>query len=149
MVLIKNGWKIYFYSEFRTVYEELVQTVEIIRENSPETLGQSKKAKFLKRINEIIYEEIPANPGDSKYRQGNTLGPSNRHWYRAKFLERFRLFYRYSNTAKIIVYAWINDENTQRKSGSKNDPYAIFANMLKRGRPPSNWDDLLRESTPS
>jgi toxin YhaV len=40
------------------------------------------------------------------------------HWRRAKFLSRFRLFFRYNSKAKVIIYAWVNEENTLRKAGS-------------------------------
>jgi hypothetical protein len=45
-------------------------------------------------------------------------GADYRHWFRVKFSGRFRLFFRYSSQHKVIVYAWVNDENTLRKSGS-------------------------------
>src|SRR5207245_681355 len=76
----------------------------------------------------------------------NTLGPLHRHWRRAKFLGRFRLFFRFSSAHKAIIYAWVNDENTLRKAGARNDPYAIFNKRLKDGTPPDDWDDLVRGS---
>jgi toxin YhaV len=36
-------------------------------------------------------------------RLGNTLGAEYRHWFRAKFFGRFRLF-QYDSEARIIVY---------------------------------------------
>jgi toxin YhaV len=74
------------------------------------------------------------------------LGPAYRQWRRAKFLGRFRLFHRFSNAAKAIVYAWVNDETTFRKAGSRTDPYAIFDQRLCRGDPPDDWDDLFRKA---
>ena len=44
------------------------------------------------------------------------LGPGNRHWFRAKFHGRYRLFFRFSAGQKIIIYAWVNDEQSLRKS---------------------------------
>ena len=74
------------------------------------------------------------------------MGPEFRHWRRAKIGRRFRLFFRYDSRSKVIVYAWVNDENTLRSSGSKSDPYAVFLKMLERGNPPDTWDLLLRQS---
>jgi toxin YhaV len=74
------------------------------------------------------------------------LGPAHRHWRRAKFLGRFRQFYRFSTVHKAIVYAWVNDENTLRKAGSKRDPYAIFHQRLRDGNPPDNWEDLFSKA---
>jgi hypothetical protein len=61
----------------------------------------------------------------------------------AKFHERYRLFYRFSRKEKVIVYAWVNDEGTLRKAGSKSDPYAVFCAMLDSGNPPSAIAELL------
>jgi toxin YhaV len=104
------------------------------------------KAKLLKRILELILAEIPRDPNAVEYQLGNTLGPVHRHWRRAKFLGRFRLFYRFSSVHKAIIYAWVNDENTLRKAGSKRDPYLIFSRRLPGGDPPDDWDDLLQKA---
>ena len=77
--------------------------------------------------------EIPRDPGAAEYNLGNTLGPAHRHWRRAKFLGRFRLFFRYNSKAAVIIYAWVNDENTLRKAGGGNDPYHLFGGMLRKG----------------
>lgn len=54
----------------------------------------------------------------------------------AKVFSRFRLFFRYDSRSKVIVYAWVNDENTLP------DPYAVFEKMLGRSNPPDDWDAL-------
>ena len=66
-----------------------------------------------------------------------------RHWRRAKFLGRFRLFFRFSSAHKTIVYAWVKDETTLRKAGARTDPYAVFMRRLREGNPPDRWDELL------
>ena len=75
--------------------------------------------KLFRRISRLILETIPADPGGAAYRLGNTLGREHRYWRRAKIGRRFRLFFRYDTSSRVIVYAWINDQETQRKSGSK------------------------------
>jgi toxin YhaV len=77
-----------------------------------------------------------------EYRQGATLGDEHRHWFRAKFFQQYRLFFRFHVESKIIVYAWVNDENTKRAYDSKTDTYNIFTKMLKKGHPPSDWESL-------
>jgi toxin YhaV len=44
------------------------------------------------------------------------------------------------------VFAWVNDEQTLRSSGSKSDPYAVFEKRLNRGNPPDNWAALMAAS---
>jgi toxin YhaV len=56
-------------------------------------------------INKLILEEIPSDPSHSRFKLGKTLGDGNTHWYRAKFYQQYRLFFRFNTRAKIIVYA--------------------------------------------
>lgn len=93
-----------------------------------------------------MLETVPSDPHRDEYRQGNTLGPDFRHWRRAKIGRRFRVFFRFDTRSRIIIYAWVNDENTLRSSGSKRDPYAVFQKMLQSGNPPDDWAALLKVS---
>ncbi|HZK78960.1 MAG TPA: type II toxin-antitoxin system YhaV family toxin, partial [Gemmatimonadaceae bacterium] len=90
------------------------------------------------------------DPGNHSFRQGGTLGSNRKHWFRGKTGNgRYRLFYRFQSTAKIIVYAWVNDAETLRTRGSDSDAYEVFATMLDRGTPPDDWKQLLAgASTP-
>jgi toxin YhaV len=49
-------------------------------------------------------------------------------------------------TSKIIVYAWVNDENTKRAFESKDDAYRVFSKMLKQGHPPDDLELLVKEA---
>jgi len=97
-------------------------------------------------ILDLIEVEIPRDPGAPEYSLGNTLGPEHRHRRRAKFLGRFRLFFRYSSKDRVIIYAWVNDETMLRKAGGRNDPYTIFNAQLRKGRPPDGWNALIKEA---
>ena len=77
------------------------------------------------------------------------LGMPFGYWIKRRSRRRLRArqqFFRYDSRSKVIVYAWVNDENTLRSSGSKSDPYTVFLKMLSRGNPPDTWDLLLRQS---
>ena len=56
------------------------------------------------------------------------------------------MFFRYHAATKLIVYAWVNDEDTKRAFESRDDAYRIFRNMLEGGQPPDDWDRLLAEA---
>jgi toxin YhaV len=43
----------------------------------------------------------------------------------------------------VIVYAWISDERTLRKAGSKTDPYRVFRDLLEAGDPPNTMEQLI------
>jgi hypothetical protein len=33
-----------------------------------------------------------------------------------------------------------------RQAGGRNDPYGVFGGLLRKGRPPDGWDELIREA---
>ena len=113
------------------------------RASDPEANVLAPELKFFHTVRELVFKEIPANPDHPQFRQGKTLG-AHTHWRRAKFHRRFRLFFRFHTASRTIVYAWLNDESTLRKSGSRTDPYNLFHRMLERGTPPSDWDALMK-----
>ena len=106
----------------------------------------SKQAQQLKALTLAIWTKVPSNPGQPEFRLGNSLGKEHTHWFRAKFLQQFRLFFRYSTKSEIVAYGWVNDPETLREYGSKTDAYAVFKKMLESGRVPNNWDELVAES---
>jgi toxin YhaV len=138
-----NGWTLYFHPLFQLQLEKVTVQVEALQAKAPAGYKEQPATKLLTTINRYIREIIPRDPNAGEFRQGNTLGADNRHWFRAKFHERYRLFYRFSSKEKVIVYAWVNDEGTLRKAGSKTDPYAIFRAMLDSGNPPATMAELL------
>jgi toxin YhaV len=140
------AWRLYVHPAFSDTFDALVVEVGRLRTRDPRGYKQHPKTKLLKRIVDLIVTEIPRDPGANEYSLGKTLGPKHRHWRRAKFLQRFRLFFRYHSKAGVIIYAWVNDENTLRKAGGSNDPYSVFGGLLRKGRPPDDWDALAREA---
>ena len=79
-------------------------------------------------------------------RQGGTPGDHRKHWFRAKYFQQYRLFYRFNSDAKVVLVAWMNDDKTLRAYGSKTDAYATFKGMLEDGNPPDDFDVLLKEA---
>lgn len=139
-----NGWTIRAHPLLLDQLEKLTAAVEDLERKNPEGFQDSANAKLLAALVELIFNKIPADPSANAYRQGKTLGPKHKHWFRAKFGNgRFRLFFRYSSAAKVIIFAWVNDENSLRTYGSKTDAYAVFKGMLEDGNPPDDWDMLL------
>lgn len=142
-----NGWKLYMHPLCADQLNRLVEQVESLARKKPLHYRDAAATKLLATINRYIREIIPRNPAAAEFRQGNTLGTDNRHWFRAKFHERYRPFYRFSSREKIIIYAWVNDERTLRKSGSKTDPYNVFRSMLESGDPPKSMEHLIARAT--
>jgi toxin YhaV len=106
----------------------------------------SKNAsKRLAAITKLAFDLIPQDPARPEYRQGSTLGDEFKHWFRAKFFQQYRLFLRYHAPRKVIVLAWVNDENTKRTYYRSDDAYRVFRRMLESGHPPDDWCQLLAE----
>ena len=142
--LVVNGWRLFVWTEFAERWRALRGEVERLRQHDPEGYRSTPAAKLLAAVRDAVLRDIPADPSSERYRQGNTLGREFKHWRRDTFFQRFRLFFRYSSGAKIIVYVWLNDASTLRKRGARTDPYVVFRNMLERERPPDDWDALIR-----
>ena len=142
-----NGWALYQHELFRQQMDRLVSRVDALKKRDPAGYQNLPATKLLATIHRYIEEIIPKDPAAAVFRQGNTLGVDNRHWFRAKFHERYRLFYRFSGSQRIILYVWVNDEGTLRKAGAKTDPYTVFRSMLEAGNPPGSIEELLRRSS--
>lgn len=144
---IVNGWTLYTHPLFLDQLERLTEAVERAAKKNPAGFAGSADAKLLIAMRKLMLEVIPIDPARPEFRQGGTLGSGRKHWFRAKFGGgRFRLFFRFSTSAKIIIYAWVNDRNTLRTYGAKTDAYAVFAKMLDSGNPPENWAALMAQS---
>lgn len=139
----RKGWHLMATPDFGGLLARLQKEVAEIKAAIPDGWRNHVKVRFFARLRDIIANEVPDDPGGNQFRQGKTLGAEHKHWRRVKFMGRYRLFFRYDAKAKVIIYGWLNDENTLRKKGSKNDPYAIFRKRLENGDPPNDWDDLL------
>jgi toxin YhaV len=144
--VVVNGWRLYVHPIFDQQLRRLAEQVEALAAKNRSGFKEEPAAKLLATINRYIREIIPKDPNAAEFRQGNTLGSDNRHWFRAKFHERYRLFYRFSSKEKVILYAWVNDERILRKTGSKTDPYRVFRAMLEAGDPPNTMVQLLVRS---
>lgn len=147
--LIINGWRIYFYAAFAERYDAVIEELRRLRHADPAGYSTTNTAKFARVLHDLVVRAIPADPAAPAYRLGNTLGADARVWRRAKFFGRFRLFFRYSSEQRTIVYAWLNDESTLRKSGSASDVYTVFRGLLERGTPPASWNALMDASAPA
>lgn len=143
-----NGWRIGFHAEFLLQLEKLIEAVEAERRRNPGQPPHSQPAQILANLRKLIFQDVPEDPTREVYRQGHTLGEKRTHWFRAKFGNgRYRLFFRYRKSDRILLFAWVNDEQSLRTYGSSTDAYATFRRKLESGSPPDDWDRLLKECT--
>lgn len=144
--VVVNGWTLLAHAAFLDRLETLIGEVEAAKAKDP--LGYKKKnaAKQLAAIRKLVFEVVPQNPEAPEFRQGETLDGSRKHWFRAKFFQQYRLFFRFHKKTKIIIFAWVNDDDAKRAYGSKSDAYRTFGKMLNAGRPADEWAALLKEA---
>jgi len=142
----RHGWTLLFHECVIGQLQRLHAAAQRAEAKDPQGFERNANAKLLRALSQVMLDRVPGNPSAPEYRQGNTLGTAHRHWRRVKIGRRFRLFFRYDERARIIVYAWVNDAQTLRSAGSKTDPYAVFEKMLGRDHPPDDWTALVQAS---
>ncbi|MEK7344982.1 MAG: type II toxin-antitoxin system YhaV family toxin [Pseudomonadota bacterium] len=142
----RHGWTLLFHECVSEQLQKLHAACARAKQQNPLEGDSNANARLFAALSKLIFDAVPTDPNREEYRQGNTMGPDFRHWRRAKIGRRFRLFFRFDSKSRIIVFAWVNDENTLRSSGSKSDPYAVFQRMLERGHPPDDWAKLVSRS---
>lgn len=147
-----NGYELHALSIFQTILDELTKEVERLQAKDPDAFYDHPTTKLMLGVLSSITELVPSNPNHADFRQGLTLGKKNTSWRRVKkknLPPRYRLFFQFSSQApKTIIYAWLNDETTQRKAGAKTDVYAVFEKMLKGGKVPNTWAELCKAANP-
>jgi toxin YhaV len=141
-----NGWNIFAHPLFLNQFEDLLTKVENLRQKYPKDYKKKNATKRLAAIAKLAFDVIPQDPTRSDYRQGTTLGNEYKHWFRANFFQQYRLFFRYHQESKIIVFAWVNNEHSKRAYDSNTDAYRVFKKMLESGHPPDDWNYLLKEA---
>lgn len=144
--LVVNGWTLFAHPIFLDQLDALAAQVEAFKRKDPAGFGKKNATKRLAAIAKLAFEVIPQDPTRAEYRQGSTLGDEHKHWFRAKFFQQYRLFFRFHAQAKVFVFAWVNDEDTKLADESADDAYRVFRRMLGNGRPPSDWSQLLAEA---
>ena len=144
--LVVNGWTIFAHPLFLDQLLALSLQVDALTQKDPIGFAKKNAAKRLAAIAKLAFELIPQDPARRDYRQGKTLGEDHKHWFRAKFYQQYRLFFRYHAASKLLVYAWVNDDDSKRAYESKYDAYRVFRKMLDSGEPPNDWDQLLSEA---
>jgi toxin YhaV len=144
--IVVHGWTVFAHPLFLAQLEALAQQVEAFKQKFPLEYVKKNATKRLAAITKLAFDVIPQDPARPEYRQGNTLGDNHKHWFRAKFFQQYRLFFRYHASSKVIVFAWVNDEGTKRAYESSDDAYRVFHKMLESGHPPDDWNQLLTEA---
>ena len=110
---------------------ELKEQVRELRDKlSDEEFKQHEVVKFAWRVREADQVTIPEDPDRPEYRLTGGLKKYRRY---KRGLQRYRLFFCFSNQPKVILYLYLNDEKHLRKAGSKTDVYEAFKKFVEKG----------------
>lgn len=110
--------------------QRLKETVKELYQKLPfEQYRQHEIVKLAARIRQADQEIIPINPNKPEYMLKGELKKFRRY---KQGLQRYRLLFCFSNSPKIILYLYINDELHLRKQYDKNDPYEEFKRLVSK-----------------
>ena len=124
--MVINESRIRFHAAFEQVLDELIGVVAKEKERDPDNYRKSPHAKLLARIYKAIGDEVPADPQNACYYQGETEGRGYSQWRRAKPAEHYRLFFKWDKESNVIIYAWLNSEISLHRYRSHMDAYRAF-----------------------
>lgn len=145
-----NGWEIWFSDIFDARWRQTREQVKHLKTTlTAADFLAHPEVKLFAALVKIVHDLVPSDPEASQFLLGNTLGTQHRSWRRVKgngLPGRMRLFFKFSASRKVIVFAWLNDARTLRKQGDASDVYTVFRRMLKAGNPPDSFDDLLKKT---
>jgi toxin YhaV len=142
-------WRTYFHPAFRARYEALRAAAREIGRTLPEEEARRHPTvKLLGATNRLLNEIVPTDPNAPEFRLSGSLSKFRRA--RGHGLpERYRLFWVFSTSQRIIIVLYLNDEETLRQAGSRTDPYAVFSRLVERGEIgadfAANWEIVEAE----
>ena len=123
-------------------YERIAQLKEqvkgLYRKLSKEEFKQHEIIKLAYRIRKADQEIIPQDPNRPEYKLRGDLRKFRRY---KQGLQRYRLFFCFSDHPKIILYLYLNDEKHLRKAGARKDPYQEFKKLVTAGSLSHNPND--------
>ena len=128
----RHGWTLLFHEGVIEQLRKLQAAAERAEQNDPHGFEGNANVKLFRALSQLIMEVVPSDPSRDEYRQGNTLGPADRHWRRAKIGRRFRLFFRYHS-------AVIDEPRFASRAEAADVPaHHPAARPMKTAR----WDDI-------
>lgn len=105
-MLQRHGWRLVGHPLLPDQLDRLIAAAEPAQQSDAAGCWGNANVKLLAILRDLKLDRVPRDPLAPKFRQGNTLGPAHRHWFRARFgANRFRLFFRADSASRIVVYA--------------------------------------------
>lgn len=144
--LVIHGWSVLAHPQFLAQGDALARQVKVLKQMGPVGYVQKKASKRLTAITRLAFDVVPQDPARPAHGQGGTLGGDHNYWFRARLWQQSRLCFRYHALRKVIVYAWVDNEDTKRSCWSSDEAYLGFRKIPESGHPPDDWDRLLSDA---
>ena len=136
---MKSDYLLKYHDFYFQRIAKLKEQVKQLRDRlSNEEFRQHEIVKLAYRIREADQEIIPRDSNRPEYRLTGSLKKYRRY---KQGLQRYRLFFCFSNQPRIILYLYLNDEKHLRKTGDRNDPYEEFKSLVDKECLSRNPDD--------
>jgi len=143
--LVINGWTVLYHTVFGDRFHALKERVKQLKATlSDADYKQHPDVKLFAAVRRVIMETIPTDPNRADF------------WLRAdlaKFRrvkgyglpERYRVFYVFSQQARVVMIMYLNGSGTLRKQGAKTDPYEVFADLVRSGELGADFEANLAQ----
>ena len=127
--------KIKFLLKYHELYHQRIQQLkarvrELKERLEPSEFRRHETVKLAVRIRDAE-DEIAEDPDRRDYLLRDELRKFRRY---KKGLGRYRIIFCFSNHPPIILFLYLNTEDSLRKEGGRRDPYEEFKSLLRRGR---------------
>ena len=143
MVLVRNGWKLFYHPVFGDRYAELLDRARVLKKRlGNDEFVRHPDVKLVAAVRRVVLEIIPENPNRPDFWLRDDLAKFRRVKHYG-LPDRYRLFYVFSEQQKVVIVLYLNESGTLRKDGAKTDPYEVFGEMLRSGRIGSDFDENL------
>jgi len=145
VVLIQNGWKLFYHPVFGDHYAQLRDRARLLKKHlsNAEFVGHPD-VKLVAAVRRVVLEIIPEDPNRPDFWLRGDLARFRRV-KRYGLPDRYRLFYVFSEQRKALIILYLNDSRTLRKQGAKSDPYEVFGQLLRSGQIGSDFDENLAQ----
>lgn len=145
MVLVKNGWTLYYHHVFGDRYAAMrARAKELKKQLATDDFVRHPDVRLVAAVRRVILDIIPEDPNRSDFWLKGNLAMFRRvKGYGLP--DRYRLFYVFSTQVKVVIVLYVNDSGTLRKEDARTDPYEVFSDLVRSGQIGSDFEENLEQ----
>ncbi len=116
----RHGWTLLFHDRVIEQLRGLQARAECAKQDDRQGCEGYANLGLFHTLSRLILEVVPSNPSRDAYVPDNMQGQIGGHWRRVEIGRSFQLFFRYDSKARVIVFAWIHEEQALWSAVSKS-----------------------------